>query len=101
MRKRKTETPATTTPGGLGPKPHTAGQGLVVILLAMLIAGPGVADAKQARAALSVSATVLSACTVNTDQPQAPTCQGSAPPVVEQREQRKGDERALLTVVTF
>lgn len=77
------------------------GQGLVAILLAVLIAGPGIADAKQARAALSVSATVLSACTVNTDHLQAPTCQGSAPAQVEQREQRKGDELVQLTVVTF
>lgn len=73
---------------------------MVAVLVALLLtAGP--VHAKQARATLNVSVTVLSSCAVTTDQRVATTCMGSIPPSVEHRAQGTGQDRVQLTVVTF
>ena len=73
---------------------------MVAVLVALLLtAGP--VHAKQARATLNVSVTVLSSCAVTTDQRVATACTGSTPPIVEHREQGKGRDQVQLTIVTF
>ena len=76
-------------------RPH-----LVTVLVALLLtAGP--VHAKQARATLDASVTVLSSCVVATGQRVATTCTGTTPPTIEHREQGTGQDRVQLTVVTF
>lgn len=79
-----------------GPARHRLARALLALLL--VTAGP--VHAKQARATMTVSVTVLSSCNVSTDQ-RDPTCSASAPPTVEHRVQSQGPRQVQLTVVTF
>ncbi|WP_186197621.1 hypothetical protein [Burkholderia gladioli] len=79
-----------------GPTRHR----LAHALLALLLVAAGPVHAMQARATMTVSVTVLSACSVSTDQ-RAPTCSANAPPTVEHRTQGQGTGQVQLTVVTF
>lgn len=73
---------------------------LVTALVVLLLTAAPV-HAKQARATLNVSVTVLSSCSVTTAQRVTTECTGSTPPTVEHREQGTGTDQAQLTVVTF
>ena len=79
-----------------GPTRHP----LAHALLALLLVAAGPVHAKEARATMTVSVMVLSACSVSTDQ-RDPTCSASAPPTVEHRTQGQGPGQVQLTVVTF
>lgn len=79
-----------------------SGLHLMSALLGLLLAAAVPVQAKQARATLNLSVTVLSACEVTAGQRVAITCTGSSTlPTIDQREQGTGAEHEQLTVVRF